>query len=510
MKDFNGLAYVICLFLLCGVNSSLASAQSFTTLVNFVGANGYLPDPSLIQGRDGNLYGATSSGGNLGCPLGNGVGCGTIFMLAPSGALTSLYQFCHSTACTDGVIPGPLILATDGSFYGATSYGGGDIYTTSFGQKFCLASELPGCGTVFSLSQSGVLSTIERFDNEDGQQSSLPFVESVDGQLYGTAFYGGAGNCYDGAAYGCGAIYKLTHAGVLLLHSFCQTPQGGYCYDGFYPSAGVIQATDGSFYGTATDGGGPTGGLGTIFRVNSNGKLTTLYTFCGCGDGSSPVGLIQATDGNFYGLTSFGGVRDVGTVFKITPGGELTTLYSFCSQPQCTDGSRPGGQLVEGTDGNLYGATRDGGDVSQCSPDGCGTLFKISLSGQLTTLHAFEQADGSFPTGGLLQSTDGDFYGTSSGGGSNSDGTVFRLDVGLSPFVAFVLPAGRVGQTAEILGQGLSGTTGVSFNGTPAEFKIGSDTYLTATVPQGATTGYLTVTMPSNTLKSNLPFHVIN
>ena len=157
------------------------------------------------------------------------------------------------------------------------------------------------------------------------------------------------------------------------------------------------------------------------------------------------------------------------------------------------------------------------GGTGGCAAPGCGTIFQITPAGVLTTLHSFDGTDGDFPAGGLFQATNGILYGTTASGGKyTSDdcyeetcGTLFSLDMGLSPFVAFVVPAGKVGQTGGILGQGFIGTTSVMLNGVPANFKVVSDTYLTATVPAGATTGYVTVTTPSGTLTSNVPFRVI-
>jgi uncharacterized repeat protein (TIGR03803 family) len=221
--------------------------------------------------------------------------------------------------------------------------------------------------------------------------------------------------------------------------------------------------------------------------------------------------LVQATDGNFYGTTTEGGATCAipgacGTVFKITPAGTLTTLYTFCSKTNCPDGYRPYAGLVQATDGNFYGATNAGG------PKNLGTVFKITPGGTLTTLHSFDGTDGAYPAAGLLQATDGNFYGATIEGGaycpSYGCGTVFSLSVGLCPFVSFVRGTAKVGKIVEILGQGFTGTTSVSFNGTPAAFKVKSDTFVKATVPAGSTTGAVTVTTPGGTLTSDVPFRV--
>jgi uncharacterized repeat protein (TIGR03803 family) len=171
------------------------------------------------------------------------------------------------------------------------------------------------------------------------------------------------------------------------LYSFCS--QAG-CTDGESPSA-LIQATGGDFYGTAEGGGTSSDGCcGTIFKIGTNGVLTTVYNFCLqispenlCADGQSPVGgLIQATNGDFYGTALGGGDYNLGTIFKITPSGTLTTLYSFCSKVLCPDGSEPNG-LIQAADGNLYGATTGGGNYQN------GTVYKITPGGKLTTLYKF-------------------------------------------------------------------------------------------------------------------------
>lgn len=229
------------------------------------------------------------------------------------------------------------------------------------------------------------------------------------------------------------------------------------------------------------------------------GALTTLYDLVD--PQNSPYdGLVQATNGNFDGTTYGAGH---GTIFEITADGELTTLHLFDST-----GGNPWAGLVLATDGNFYGTTLFGGNPT-CTPDGCGTVFRFSSGGALTTLHSFDSADGGNPYGGLLQATNGNFYGMTYAGGSDNLGTLFSLDIGLGPFVAFVRSAGKVGQTGGILGQGFTRTTGVSLNGIPASFTVVSDTYIRATVPVGGTTGYVTVTTPRGVLTSNVPFHVI-
>jgi uncharacterized repeat protein (TIGR03803 family) len=215
-------------------------------------------------------------------------------------------------------------------------------------------------------------------------------------------------------------------------------------------------------------------------------------------------------DRNLYGTTTYGGAytkcaggNGCGTVFQITPNGKLTVLHSFCPPSSCGDGALPKAALIEGSDGNLYGTTVFGGRR------GNGTVFKITPSGTLTALHRFDPADGVRPQAGLVQDTNGKFYGTTPFGGANNYGTVFRLSLGLSPFVETQTASGKVGAAVKILGTNLTGTTSVSFNGTAALFKVVSSSLITTTVPAGATTGFVSVTTPKGTLKSNRKFLVL-
>ena len=215
--------------------------------------------------------------------------------------------------------------------------------------------------------------------------------------------------------------------------------------DGAGPNAAGLHASDGNFYVT-TDGGGDnqntsfcinTEGCGAIVKITPSGTHTLLYSFCSqpnCSDGANPQsGLVQGSDGNLYGTTQVGGTGTeciygtCGVVFKITLQGMMTTLYSFCSQSNCSDGANPVDTLVQGSDGNFYGTTFNGG--SGCEGGGCGTVFKITPSGTLTTIHRFNSYDGFWPFAGLVQASDGNFYGTTLLGGVdglNGQGTSLR------------------------------------------------------------------------------------
>jgi uncharacterized repeat protein (TIGR03803 family) len=455
---------------LCALTATVSSAQTLNTLLDFDGANGADPIAALVQGGDGNFYGMASNGGAN--------DLGTVFKITPEGTLTTLYSFCAQRNCADGELPvDALLLTTTGNLYGTTNSGGAN-----------------DVGTVFKITPAGVLTTLHSFGSTDGANPSADLIQANDGNFYGTTFMGGADS--SDCNRGCGTVFKVTSEGALTtLHSF-------RLIEGANPYAGLIQATDGHFYGTTTNGGANL--FGTIFRITAGGTVTTLYSFNNA-DGAQPeAGLIQATDGNFYGTTLGGGANSAGTVFKITAEGALTTLYSFCSKAECADGIGPESGLIQASDGNFYGTTYEGG------AHGVGTIFEITSGGTLTTLHSFDGTDGAIPYGKLVQATTGSFYGTAYEGGSEGNyGTVYNLSVGLGPFVTFVRDSGRVGKTGPILGQGFTGTTGVTLNGISATFTVKSDTLIEATVPPGATTGYVTVTTPSGTLTSNVPFHVI-
>jgi len=353
-----------------------------------------------------------------------------------------------------------------------------------------------GFGTVFKITAAGTLTTVYSFIGTDGEQPQAGLTLGSDGNFYGTTSAGGAN-------YG-GTVFKITPAGTLTtLHNFNYS-------DGNYPVSALVQATNGAFYGT-TLFSGPNGG-GTVFKITAAGSLTTLYNFCSkpnCGDGEFPDGtLIQASDGNFYGTTSGGGAvsgcnnANCGTVFKLTQAGALTTLYNFCSRSNCLDGGQPVVGLVQGTDGNFYGATTYGGANND------GTVFKLNSAGKFTLLHTFDGADGASPNGALMQDTSGTFYGITTVAGTGGYGTVFSLSEGLGPFVKTNPSSGKVGASVIILGTNLTGATSVSFNGTAATFSVVSDSEIETTVPAGATTGTVKVVTATTTLKSNTRFRV--
>ena len=484
--------------LLCTAMAIASQAQTLVTVATFDGRNGF--DPGLAtptQGADGNLYGTTLFGGRFHGTCGQD-GCGLIFRFSPSSSsLSTLYKFCSlntpSNHCLDGYLPfssSSLFLGADADLYGTTFSGG-----TNAG------------GTLFKMTLKGKLATMYSFCSQregkrclDGFGPWASVTQGFDGYLYGATYVGGVERG--------GTLFRSTPTGGLTtLHMFSST------HGGSAPESAPVVAYDGNLYGTTTAAafGEQTG---VIYRLGSQG-FETLYTFCAeanCADGAVPFAeLLAASDGDLYGSTQIGGANGEGTIFRIDLNGQLTTLYSFCSLADCSDGMTPYGRLVQGSDGKLYGTTLGGlggaGTIFSFTPDGTlATLYTICLSGPPC-------ADGSTSAGGLIQHTNGKFYGTTALGGNDTCdggcGTIYSLDVGLGPFVALVNNPAKVGQSFGILGQGFTGATSVLLNGTPVSFKVALDTVIKGTVPADATTGYVTVTTPSGTLTSNVPFHVV-
>jgi uncharacterized repeat protein (TIGR03803 family) len=445
-------------------------AQTFSVLYNFGTNSGDPCNPTesgiVAQGRDGNLY--TTA------PWCGANGYGAVFKITLSGTLTVL----HSFDATTGLNPrGGLTLGTDGNFYGTTAYGG--TY---------------GYGTIFKVTSAGELTVLYNFTNgSDGGVPFAPPVQGADGNFYGTT-------CQCDGDNGPGTVYKITPSGTFtLLYQFGFPIQ--------YPYAPLVQGRDGSFYGTVSTSG--TGGI--IFKITPTGNFTTLYEFT---DGSSPIGpLIQGNDGNFYGTTLAGGIGN-GTVFKLTAAGGFTVLHSMNGS---TDGYNPYAGLAQGSDGNFYGVNAGGGSILNCQGFGCGTVFKINSKGSYSLLHNFDYKTGAYPSVTLLQHTNGIFYGDTWAGGissaactqSSGCAVFYSWNSRLPAFVNLLPDSGKVGKTIEFLGQGFKGTKSVSFNGTAASFKVISNTYLTAVVPKGATTGFVTVTTPKRKLTSNKKFQVL-
>jgi uncharacterized repeat protein (TIGR03803 family) len=296
----------------------------------------------------------------------------------------------------------------------------------------------------------------------------------LDGNFYGTTAYGGETSH--------GVFFRISPAGEFkVLHSFCSLSN---CDDGDFPLS-PIQGQDGNFYGTTVRGG--TQGVGVIYKLTPDGSYEVLHDFCTVPAASCPAGgvvqpLVQDAKGNFFGITSFGGSHSFGTVFEFTSEHQLEVLYSF--DPH-VDGGDPGAGLALASDGNLYGANLYG-------KHGDGTLFEITPGGKFTLLYTFELG-GNAPYVPLFQSTNGLFYGSTDPFTGSSQGSIFELSNDLGPLVETVPTGGHAGQRILILGNHLTGTTSVTFNGVPAEFKVEKDTFIRATVPAGAVTGTVSV-----------------
>ena len=470
-------------------------AADFTKLADFGTGNGEYPNAPLAQGLDGEFYGTTENG-----PYPSN---GFAFKMTATGAFSTFDYSCTENDCTGREPYAGLVLASDGNFYGSTQEGGDGAYR----------SNRYAGGTIFQLNPESGLTTIYNFCSEvacdDGDAPSTPLTQGSDGNLYGVTPTGGLN--------ALGTAFVVTTSGSLtILYNFISTggnvPGGGL----LQASDGNFYGTTASGGANCTTDGGD--GCGTIFQMTPEGTLTTLYNFCqqtNCADGYDPAGsLLQGTDGDLYGVTRLGGITTLtnpggfGTVFKITTSGVLTTLYSFCELTNCADGETPTG-ILQATDGNFYGATVYGG----ASP--YGTLFKLTSAGVLTTLHDFCPNKGKYCTDGeypkaLVQGTDGNFYGVANQGGHSGHGTAYRVSVGLDAFVEAVTASGAPGSSVIILGSNLTGASKVTFNGAAATFTLVSSTEITATIPTGATTGPIVVTTPKGVLNSNKNFTVTN
>jgi uncharacterized repeat protein (TIGR03803 family) len=384
-------------------------AVTLKTLVTFYGTNGAQPYAAMIAGTNGDFFGTTSAGG----PYNQG----TAFSLTPSGVLTTLVSFDG----TNGARPlGGLVQGLDGYFYGTTSAGGSN-----------------GCGTLFVMNAPGQLATLAWFAGTNGAQPQGALVQNPgDTNLYGTTLSGGA--------FGLGTVFMLspphlpkppsvvgpslplrTSPGVSVLASFDSTNSGAN------PAAGLALGNDGNLYGT-TSAGGSLYNAGTVFKLfPASGTLITLFSFSGTNGAGSQAALVQGAAGGLYGATAGGGTNNTGaggggTLFRMTANGAFTSLFSLGG----TNGANPFAGLVQGTDGNLYGVTTAGG------AHGKGAIFNFSpSSGTLNLLYSFTGgADGAAPYGGLLQGTNGNFYGVTLVGGKGKAGTIYELS-GFSPFI---------------------------------------------------------------------------
>jgi uncharacterized repeat protein (TIGR03803 family) len=441
---------VLLLFFVLGAGT--LNAQTYADLFNFTGKpGGCCPQhPSVMaQGRDGNLYGITTTGGA------NNVG--SIFKITPAGALTQLFSF----DTTHGSTPvGGLVLGPDGSLYGTTEEGGAH-----------------GFGNIFKINSTGALTVLYDFSGNSTTDGGFPVATLIvgpDAQLYGTSHPG--------------IVFKISASGVFT--RIATIPS-----ESFGP---LLLATNGSYYGVTEFAG--TNTLGTIYKVTGN-TSTTLYNFDGP-HGDFPIGgLVQGADGNIYGTTSAGGSANDGVIFRITPTGSYTVVFNFDHVNQLDLGYQAYAGLIAGSDGNLYGATVWGGI------NGDGVIFEITTSGAYSVLYNFDTLHGTGAYATPMQHTSGEFFGLTKRGGAAGDGVVYGLGASLNPFVLLTNPSGAVGSSVGILGQGFSTASSVEFNGAAASFHVVSNTFMTATVPSGET-GFVFVSTASGSLISTKIFKV--
>jgi len=436
---------------------AMVCAQTYTDLYDLGtksnDPNGPTWTGAIAQGRNGDLYTASPGSGN-----------GKAWSFTTAGAVAVRRSFNG----TDGSLPyGGLTLGSDGLYYGATEAGGSK-----------------GVGTVFRLTASGGLTTLYNFTGgaSDGGYPWAPPIESVAGDFYGVSrgVYPYSSNY--------GTVYKISKSGTfMLLHAFQSS-------DGAWPTGELVQGKDFYFYGT-TQGGGAFG-KGTIFRISSSGDFKVLYSFDGTTASTPIAGVIQASDGNFYGTALEPGN---GAIYRFSLNTGFKILYAFSG---ASDGGSPYGGLVQATDGYLYGGTLWGGSSN------AGAVFRIGTDGAYTVIHDFESSTGTGQQAVMVQDTNGLLYSATTGGGSGGRGVIYSVDIGQQPFVRYLPIYGKVGRQVQILGQGFTSASTVSFNGVAAKFTAVSQTFLTATVPSGATTGYITVTTPSGTFQSDKVFVV--
>ncbi len=421
--------------------------------------------------------------------------------VAPAQTYTDLYNF-DGTHGADPTVPQVLAQGRDGNLYGTTGVGG-----------------THDLGVVFKITPSGTQNVLFNFDGTHGATSSSGLTLGTDGNFYGATTAGGVNNL--------GTVFKITAAGHLtLLHSFTdrapiappiQANNGSFYGTTFFgtsykitssgtftalgsvtgtPYAPLLQATDGNLYGTENGGGI---GFGAVFKLTPAGIVTNIYSFDNTHGRAPEAPVIQGSDGNFYGSTNIGGNGE-GVVFRLTPRGAIRLLHNFPDPNFPNDGGNPVSGIIQATDGNFYGATAGGGTVS-------GVIFKITPAGDYSILYDFDNINGGSPESVLVQHTNGKIYGLAHSGASNQ-GVVYSFDLGLAPFVRTLPTSGKVGNAIGILGGGLTGTTSVQFNGKSASFTVVSDTFISTSVPDGASTGLVKVVTPGGTLTSSQTFRV--
>jgi len=356
----------------CGTVFKISSTGKYTVLYRFTGgSDGTDPVAGLVRDDKGNLYGTTQGNGFIG-------GASVVFKVTPKGQQTVLFNADVLDACC---LDSPVALDAQGNLYGMSPYGG---------QPNCgVARDQLGCGTLFKVSPSGKFTVLHVFKGKDGIQPEGGVVLDAKGNIYGTAAYGGKLKCdYPGwgqpRGAGCGTIYKLDPSGKLtILHTF--TGPG----DGSYPLGLIIDST-GNLYGIADSGGDVIKhsnyayGLGTVFKVDTSGKFSVLFTFTPETTRNYVYGnhLARDSKGNLYGVQQYNNCKGGGCLFRIDPKGNYSDLFDFKGEGESNDGWMPSG-VVLGSDGVLYGTMFLGGPPeTECADfgftNGCGTVFKLT------------------------------------------------------------------------------------------------------------------------------------
>jgi uncharacterized repeat protein (TIGR03803 family) len=469
----------------------------------------------LIQGADGNFYGTTFQGGAGTCvgPFGV-IGCGTVFKVTPAGDQTVLYNFTYDSStntAVNGIYPyGGLVQGRDGNFYGTASAGGNSA---------AVCNGTLGCGVVFKITSAGRFTVLHRFNGAfatpaEGGGPTGRLLLGSDGNFYGTTTQGGY---TANEVANQGTIFKITPGGTFTTLVSFEGDFNGFT-DPDLPYAGLIQGKDGSLYGTSQFGG--TSGAGTVFKY-ARGKVTVLHSFTEQAgqvfpDGAYPkAALVQASDGNLYGATSYGGALTTyyqsGTLFRITTKEVFTKLWDFNATDSNVNGIAPFGGLIQASDGSLYGTTSAGGAANS------GTVYQFMPTGVLSqTLSLDASTLGALPEAVPLQAADGTLYITDNGGtvsDNHYQGAIVQVVNGLpapKPVILRFSPSsGHVGAKVTILGGSFVGTTKVTFNGTSATFVVTSTNTIITTVPSGATTGKITVTNAGGSTTTPTTFTVV-
>src|SRR5512133_2375756 len=389
------LACAFASLVVVGTSGATTGAVSFSVLHSFSGPEGETPAAPLVQGADGFFYGVAAHGGDTVFPR------GTAFRVDASGNLTTLHVF----GGPEGAVPNSLIQGRDGFFYGTATYGGEEA----------ISSLQPGNGTIFRMDAAGVVTVLHVFPYSIGGGSSQPgpIVQGADGALYG-----GTLGAFGTSAVG-GYIYRFDPitGDFRHLHDFVGS-------DGAIPTGSLFQAGDGFFYGTTNQGG--LWNSGVIYKVDALGHvvlLQILSPFCP-GEGSEPKGgVVQASDGFFYGTTERG--TYLGEIFRMDAAGNFTVLHRF--EAYASDGGSPVSGLIEGGDGFLYGTAPIGGQPVT-APSRHGVVYRMDKAGAVTVMHTSTGPDGYKPLAALVQAADGGLYGSTIVGGTFGLGVLFRID----------------------------------------------------------------------------------